>query len=431
MRRSSAFLALVVLGSLLAVPAAQAASVGGACKKVGSTAKSGSTPLVCVKQGKKLVWAKAKQSAPIALPRPTPTPTPTPTKELTLAEKWKALGSSALEPYERYALEVPGDPVTAIDAEPAPGLPRAIWDPALATMKRTVAFWDRFHKPSTKVFFNVGLLSDSEWICKQVASRSQFRKGSYCVDSHIDEGKRIAFVARMYESEGGHTGVQYENISPSASGSNLYQVVDERVFRQTEFLPRIEHEYVHQIQWDIAGPKYVNTLPCWILEGGAEYLGILTSGAGDVAKFLFMRENTSLRGDLRRFNFTQQGFRDFLLEATKNSKEVDCFTQTPYGVYRDGVLANEWLVLKLGIPGYFDLMKEATRTDWKSAVEKTFSKPYIEVLDQIAQHMYFEAKLIKENDQVVTIVECDRPYAREPKPAGCYLTDISRSAFKD
>lgn len=332
--------------------------------------------------------------------------------------------------YDKYSADVIGSPITQIYAEPAPGLSSKIWEPALATMKNTVAWWDRFHRPITKVYFNVGLLSDSKWICAQVAARSQYRGGTYCQTSHEDEGNRIVFVARMYESEGGYTGVRSATISPGASGSNLYQVLDERVFNQTEFFPRIEHEYVHQIQWEMAGPRYVDVLPCWALEGGAEYLGILTSGNRDVERFLFMRQNTTLRGDIRRITITRAGFKNFLVDATKYAKEADCFTQTPYGVYRDGVLAVEWLTIQLGVPGLLQMFKLAGETNWITAMEKTFKKPYGDVLDEISEHMYQEASIGKQNYSLFSkFRDCDRPYTLTPTPAGCVFQDISRSAF--
>ena len=433
---------------------------GATCTKLGLVKISGNLKYTCIKSGKKLVWDRGNrvkqtvQAQPTSQPtnKPSASPTPSPTisatkpegnpvpspsvsasatpTPMTIREQWALTGSRALEMYDKYSATSVGDPKTQIFAEPAPGLPANIWEPALTTMKRTVAWWDRFHQPITKVYFNVGLLSDTKWICDQVAARSQYRGGTYCQTSHDDEGKRIVFVARMYESEGGYTGVRSATISPGASGSNLYQVLDERVFQQTEFFPRIEHEYVHQIQWEMAGPRYVDVLPCWALEGGAEYLGILTSGNLDVERFLFMRQNTSLRGDIGRISISKSGFKNFLVDATKYAKETDCFTQTPYGVYRDGVLAVEWLTIQLGIPGILQMFKIAGETNWVTAVERTFKKPYADVLDDIAEHMYKEATIGKQNNSLFyKFQDCARPYSRTPTPAGCVFQDIGRSAF--
>jgi hypothetical protein len=434
MRRLWIVVVLVSVLSGTAIPVhATAPKAGAPCKKVGQTISAGGKKYTCLKSGRKFVWSKgvrvkaAKIEPTASAPAQEPASKSTP---ITLRQQWEQTGSRALEMYDKYSASEISDPITPIVAAPAPGLPSAVWEPALATMKRTVGWWDRFHQPITKVYFNVGLLSDSKWICDQVASRSQYRGGSYCQSAHDDEGNRIVFVARMYESEGGYTGVRRATISPGASGSNLYQVLDERVFLQTEFFPRIEHEYVHQIQWEMAGPRYVDVLPCWALEGGAEYLGILTAGNRDVERFLFMRQNTSLRGDIGRIDITKDGFKSFLVEATKYAKETDCFTQTSYGVYRDGVLAVEWLTLQLGIAGLLEMFKHAGQTNWVTAVERAFRKPYIDVLDEIAEHMHKEAVIGKQNNLLFTkFQDCDRPYTRTPTPQGCVFRSINRSTF--
>lgn len=404
------------------IDSASAAKQGSPCTKLGSKISLNSKKLICKQVGNRLVWAKIPVK-PLVAPKPSPAAN-------SLRQIWEKTGSRALEMYDKYSVASVGDPITQIYAEAAPGLPSNIWDPALLTMKRTVAWWDKFHKPITKVYFNVGLLTDTKWICDKLALRSQYRGGAYCETAHDDEGRRIVFVARMYESEGGYTGVRSTTISPEASGSNIFQVLDERVFRQTEFFPRIEHEYVHQIQWEMAGPRYVDVLPCWALEGGAEYLGILTAGNMDVERFLYMRQNTSLRGEIRRITISKNGFKDFLAEATKYAKETDCFTQTPYGVYRDGVLAVEWLTIQLGIPGILQLFKLAGETSWISAVEKTFNKPYLNVLDDISEYMFKEATIGKQNQSLFNrFQDCSRPYKKDSTPSGCYFKDINRSAF--
>lgn len=84
---TTALLALAVLAAPLAMAASKSAakSPGKPCAKVGTSAKSGSLTLKCVKSGKKLIWKAVKVAKPT--PKKVTTPsrtTPSPVSTMTL-----------------------------------------------------------------------------------------------------------------------------------------------------------------------------------------------------------------------------------------------------------------------------------------------------------------------------------------------------------
>jgi heme/copper-type cytochrome/quinol oxidase subunit 2 len=84
---TAALLALAVLAAPLAMASTKAAakSPGKPCAKVGTSAKSGSLSLKCVKSGKKLVWKITKAAKPTPTKTATsPSSTPSPASTMAL-----------------------------------------------------------------------------------------------------------------------------------------------------------------------------------------------------------------------------------------------------------------------------------------------------------------------------------------------------------
>ena len=66
-------------------------------------------------------------------------------------------------------------------------------------------------------------------------------------------------------------------------------------------------------------------------------------------------------------------------------------------IYQQSILANEYLVWKLGIPGYLNLIREASQAGWAGALERTFGKPKSIVYREIAQYMHDQYAFIHKN----------------------------------
>lgn len=63
------------------------------------------------------------------------------------------------------------------------------------------------------------------------------------------------------------------------------------------------------------------------------------------------------------------------------------------GIYHYGLLASEYLTLKLGIAGLLTLYKDAGIIGWDKAIEKSFNKSKSEAYDEIAQYMSTEYRI--------------------------------------
>jgi hypothetical protein len=63
------------------------------------------------------------------------------------------------------------------------------------------------------------------------------------------------------------------------------------------------------------------------------------------------------------------------------------------GIYSYGLLATEYLNIKLGTAGLLSLYKDAGEIGWDKAIEKSFGKTKSEAYDEIAAYMQAEHKI--------------------------------------
>lgn len=66
-------------------------------------------------------------------------------------------------------------------------------------------------------------------------------------------------------------------------------------------------------------------------------------------------------------------------------------------IYAHTVLANEFLVYKVGIPGYLNLIKEADKLGWAGAIKKVFGVEKQTFYREIAQYMMDQFQLVQKN----------------------------------
>ncbi len=283
MTRSRLFLALLLCLSLLAAPSFAAVKAGTKCTKVGATSVSGGKKFTCVKSGSKLVWNKgvaAKTSAktnlnptvkpstptptpsPIASVQPTPTPTPTSTPKNI---------QTLIEEFNKYPLR----------AKPAPPLLFLIGsnaDPILAQeievkSRQSFSLWTDFYDDIRPYPILYGSDKDMDWLF------SEWRKLGYTNPDHIAEVKsRVA--------QGGFGAVLY--MRDQGTWSNLIPRGKEPTFGSLR-TNWINHHVVHAVQQRITGEQY-DLLPCWGIEGGAEFYGLLTSNRLHGVDYLAYRQ---------------------------------------------------------------------------------------------------------------------------------------------
>ena len=393
MRKSWAIVASILSLTLLAAPL-QAASpkAGSSCSKAGATSISGGKKFTCVKSGTRLVWNKgvaikaapkptATASAtptatptPTALPTPTLTPSPSPTPVLTLAQKWAATGSRALEGFnqafpQKSAQYPTLETVWRISEQVNPGISTEIQ----RQYKESIDFWRAYTKHQGVLQVIVGTLDDVEFICKW--------RSSYLEMPHPNCNKNFRTdKTRQWDA---HT------TQLATKATDFYFMTDPATLTAPDFLPRVPHEFFHNVQW-AQTVRYKSLLPCWAQEGGAEYFGILVSSQGNLEEFLKRRYRplTDTRGTLMRTQLTQADWKEWLISA-----DMSCQSINPEGIYTYGLLATEYLNTKLGTAGLLALYRDSEALGWDKAIEKAFGKSKSEAYDEIAAYMRDEHRI--------------------------------------
>lgn len=369
--------ALVMVGAPSALSAGLA---GSTCKNLGQKKVQSNKTYTCVKSGKKLVWSKG---VAIALPKPTPTPSPTPTtpKVLTVEERWDATGSNALSVYRKNAFVSDGKtPQLKVIYDFSPRM----WAASITEMKRrmdnSVAFWDRFHTPSFNVYFTAGTYEDLEWGCQILNSHDSGRTLQGCRDDQKNELANNFHVSRGYDIAGG--------------SNPWYLIQSPEVLDAQAFWPRIEHEYVHSIQEDLLRDDFRFVVPCWVLEGSPEYLGILMASQGNAKLFLDQRIGT-VQGWREGFHRTASAeelakwFEDASITWSPRPPERMYDRCEPYrntGMYHWSVLGTEWMVDRIGVKGMVDLYKNLKSESWESTVRKFFAMSSKEMYAQMGEY---------------------------------------------
>jgi len=180
-----------------------------------------------------------------------------------------------------------------------------------------------------------------------------------------------------------------------------YQVKNRSEMDTRFFIGRVEHEFTHNIFYE-QSEKYQNFMPCWQIEGGAEFFGILIANRLDIDAYIQSR-NFKFETDFLKLNELKWNIDDwinFLNEIDRSDisdRQGDTCGPVRPKIYAHSVLANEYLVSKVGIPGYLKLIRDASTTSWSEAVKRTFGMEKKEFYREMAKYMMTQFLLAREN----------------------------------
>ena len=381
-------------------PVNASVKAGQTCKKIGQKLTVGNQELQCKKKGSKLYWTlvikknvRLPQSAsptisptPLPVSSPSASPSPSPSKVLTIAERWDALDSSALDAARKLMLA-----------------PRAsshsvnfTWrgsensnTEVLAEVKRryesAAKFWEPYFVVKNPLLVVVGGIGELEWICKEKLAWLAPWNQPDCVEV---EGK-----GDWSNGTAGQSQTRTRNI-------DMYTLDTVNRLNDVGYLARIEHEYTHNII-HLLNADYNTTMPCWMIESGAEYWGVLSASGENFTRFVQLRNYQSQRQSSAIKGASESGWYDFLIRTDRTDlirqPNTDACGPVRGEIYSHAFLANEFLVGKVGLDGYFDLVKLSGTLGWSKAVEAKFGKSREELYREMARYMKTQFELIVDN----------------------------------
>jgi len=250
-----------------------AAKEGAKCSKVGVKSVVGAKTFTCIKSGKKLAWDKGvKVAQPI---------------KNDLSQRWEKTGSKATQFFNVWTANLAtGKPKTQITYWFGATVPPEIKAEAERRMNNTVLQWERFYKVSrSKVYFDLAMLEDHGARCEVLSKRSVKFPVDWCL-GHDPRKAKYFYWASAFESEGGYRPILDPMLSKDASVSHSYTLFEPAVMYTDSFIPRIEHEWFHQIQYDLTGNNYLAENPMWFQEGAPEYFALLDAAGRDQNYFI-------------------------------------------------------------------------------------------------------------------------------------------------
>ena len=438
--------ALLIALALTLIPAAsfsaQKVTPGSTCKVLNQKLVYANKTYTCIKSGKKLVWNKgtALKPKPTATPTPTVTPTPTPTATptptptatptptptptatptptptpapLTFYERFKKTGSNGLKMFDEWrANPATGKPESKIEYWFGSSVPQEIVIGSKRKLDNAVLQWERFHKVSrTKIYLDLALKDQIIEKCQVMAPRSAEFTLDWC-RSQAEQGIRdFIYQAAAYESEGSWRPVLAPKLSPAASVTHSYVLLQPSMFSTDSFFPRIEHEWFHQIQFDLSGNHYIRENPVWFMEGSAEYFGLIMAAMDEPEYFVRHRGQSWFPGggENRNAKMTKDDFSAWISKNTVPRLSYNDWSDnlpndgTPY---KYGAVLTEWLVGKIGFKGLVDLMRDIESLGWKNSFTKHLGKPQEVFLDEMAEYLYNEYQIAQQNSSWLTLPRC-------------------------
>ncbi len=418
MKRIVKVIAMVFPLVLIASNSHAAVKPGAACKKVGQTSSDSGKKYICVKKGKNFVWKLDNHKPAIEFKAPaSPTTSPSPDrKKLTTAERWDATGSGAVSVFTKWG-------TSKLGAKPNLKseffFTSKFWPEVEAEFRNrfnsTAAYYEQFTKIEFPVYFMAGTYDDVEALCTVLESKDATRTFKNCLEDQRNQLSTNYMVARGYDLKNG--------------SGHFYLIKMPEVFDGRRFFSRLEHEFFHTVQQSIMAEKFRTNSPCWFLEGGSEFFGVLVSSYGDIDKYLQLRRETILSAPEKRAqNVTEEELKDWLTAASISSvprigiQFDQCAPYRNNGMYHDSILAAEWLVGKIGVDGVIALIKDTAETSWEVAIEKRLGNKYEEVNRLMAQYMYMERQIAISNTWIQPTYCQNRTEPQANKsPAGCWF----------
>ena len=382
----------LLLSSQLSISHA-AAKAGAKCSKVGAKSVVGAKTFTCIKSGKKLAWDKGVKVAQ-------------PIKD-DLSQRWEKTGSKATKFFNVWTANLAtGKPETQITYWFGATVPPEIKAEAERRMNNTVLQWERFYKVSrSKVYFDLAMLEDHGARCEVLSKRSVHFAVDWCL-GHDPRKTKYFYWASVFESEGGYRPTLDPMLSKDASKSHSYTLFEPAVMYTDSFMPRIEHEWFHQIQYDLTGNNYLAEYPLWFKEGSPEYFALLDAAGRDQNYFIQHRAQGWRTNNVE---ISVNYFKEWITTASEPAffpprTTFSAGMQNPNGSdnqYRRGELLTEWMVGKIGVTGLIKLMKDTESVGWQKAFKNNMGASPDELLTEMATYLYTENKIIKDNSWIL------------------------------
>ncbi len=341
----------------------------------------------------------------------------TPTKEpipLNYYEKFKATGSKSLKNFDEWRLNpASGKPESKIEYWFGSSVPPDIVAGSKQRLDNAVLQWERFHKVTrTKIYLDLAMKDQIIEKCQVMAPRSASFTLDWCRSQAEQELQNFIYQAAAYESEGSWRPILAPNLSPNASVTHSYVLLEPRSFFTDSFFPRIEHEWFHQIQFDLSGNNYIRENPVWYMEGSAEYFGLLVAAMNDPEYFIRHRSQSWFPGpgDSRIGKvLTKDDFSAWISKNTVPRLSYNDWSDnlpTDGTPYKFGAVLTEWLVGKIGFKGVVELMRDIESLGWKKSFEKHLGKPQESFLDEMTEYLYTEYQIAQENSSWLNMPRC-------------------------
>jgi hypothetical protein len=318
-----------------------------------------------------------------------------------VAERWNATGSSALSVYDKWARVTDGkNPSAKVKFIFSSSMWPETKFEISNRLNKVIEFFDPHFKPALPIYLIGGRFEDVDWACRELNTLDSGRGIEDCKRESENVQKFI-----YHDSWGGEIG--------NASG-HWYLLKMKEAIDSRAFLPRVEHEYIHTIQQNQIG-EFGLKVTCWC-HGMAEYLGILASAQGDLNYFLDQRLWAILQAPVKRpENLTSEFLFDWITRASipnRSANQSNCSEFDQSGDYHDAILAAEWMVAKIGIPGVLDFQAKLKNSTWNQALEASFGAKPSELYKQISEYMLKEIMIARENTWA-RFITCQ---GQEPSP---------------
>jgi len=421
-KRVIAFLSILsLLLSTPIIPVNAVAKAGAKCNKAGITEVVKDKSYTCVKTGKKLAWNKGVKAE-------------TTTKQSVQSlfyERFKKTESKGLKMFDEWRSNpASGKPESKIEYWFGSSVPQDIVTESKRRLDNAVLQWERFHKVTrTKIYLDLAMKDQIMEKCQVMAPRSTFFLVDWCRSQSEQSLKDGTYQAAAWESEGSWRPVLAPKLSATASVTHSYVLLEPIVFFSDGFFPRIEHEWFHQIQFDLSGNHYIRENPVWFIEGSAEYFGLLVAAMYDPEYFIqhrslnwFMIGDNRIKKAMTKADFSNWISKNTVPRLTYNDRSDNLPNDgTPYNF---GAVLTEWLVGKIGFKGVVGLMRDIESLGWKDSFEKHLGKSQELFRDEMADYLYAEYQIAQKNSSWLALPRC------ESLDANRYIPDAKKGVCR-
>lgn len=276
-----------------------------------------------------------------------------------------------------------GDPSTlTLEITYSPTVNRKIADSIASGVKDAALFWQRtfiLDRPFKVLFITE---KDRKWFnTQQIAMELSEREIEAELQMFDDEVKRNGKLANAAGLTGGSQDKAYL----------LFYIGTGRTKPDVNSAKVAAHEYTHIVQMEISNRDNGEDVPCWTLEGGAEFYGKVLSAKNLSDLKEMQREHVWGRYG-KNFKVATEpkgGWEKFFEENGPRTTDPD-YAQTCgiNGSYAAGALGTQYLYMKKGHEGLVDFFRISTEAkDYKSAILSVYGITWEEMNREIAQYI--------------------------------------------